>query len=95
MDPNACPLMPVSATLASQELLRPSPKSRSLWDVFSANEGVISMPQGILTAAFSAGSVHSSLVTPSGHQEKGHAHKWRLPPCQGLRTDSDGVVSGG
>jgi hypothetical protein len=44
--------MPVSSTLASQELLRPSPKSCSPCKVFSANEGGTSVPQGILTAAF-------------------------------------------
>jgi hypothetical protein len=49
--------MPDSATLASQELLRPSPKSRSPCDVFSADEGGIAAPQGILTAVFSAGPV--------------------------------------
>jgi hypothetical protein len=32
-------LMPVSTTLASQELLRPSLKSCSPCDIFSANEG--------------------------------------------------------
>jgi hypothetical protein len=47
--------MPVSATLASQELLRPSPQSCSLCNAFSANEGDVAAPQGILTAAFSAG----------------------------------------
>jgi hypothetical protein len=58
--------MPVSATLASQELLRLSPKSRSPRDVFSANEGGgVAAPQGILTA-FSAGPGHGSLATPSG-----------------------------
>jgi hypothetical protein len=50
-------LMPVSVTLASQELLRPSPKSRSPCDVFSANEGDEVVPQGILTAAFSTDPV--------------------------------------
>jgi hypothetical protein len=58
--------MPVSATLASQELLRPSPKSPS-----PADEGVVAASQGILTAAFSAGPVHSSLATPSGHRRRG------------------------
>jgi hypothetical protein len=52
MDPNA-----VSATLASQGLLRPSPKSRSPCNVFSADEGGLAVPQGVLTAAFSAGPV--------------------------------------
>jgi hypothetical protein len=50
-------LMPVSTTLTSQESLRPSPKSRSLSDVFSADEGDVAAPQRILTAAFSAGPV--------------------------------------
>jgi hypothetical protein len=77
--------MPVSATLASQELLRPSPRSHSLCDVFSANEGDEAAPQGILTATFSAGPVHGSPATPSGRQEKGHTHKQWLPLCQGLR----------
>jgi hypothetical protein len=49
--------MPVSVTLASQELLRPYPKSCSPWEVFSADEGGIAVPQGILTAAFNAGPV--------------------------------------
>jgi hypothetical protein len=49
--------MPVSATLASQGLLRPSPKSHSPCDAFWANEEGIAVPQGILTATFSAGSV--------------------------------------
>jgi hypothetical protein len=88
-------LMPVSATLSSQELLRPSPKSCSLCEVFSADEGGISVSQQILTAAFSAGPVHSSPVTPSGHREKGHIHKRQLPPCQGLGMDSDSMVSNG
>jgi hypothetical protein len=87
--------MPVSATLASQELLRPSPKSRSLCDVFSADERGVSLPQGILTATFSADPVHGSPARPSGRQEKGHAHKRRLPLHQGLGTDSDSVVSDG
>jgi hypothetical protein len=73
--------MPVSATLASQELLRPSPKSRS--SVFSADEGGVAASQGILTAALSAGPVHGSPATPSGHREKGHALKWWLPLPQG------------
>jgi hypothetical protein len=34
-----------------------------------------------------------SPATPSGHREKGHAHKWRLPPRQGLGIDSAGMVS--
>jgi hypothetical protein len=55
--------MPVSATLASQELLRPSPKSPS-----PADEGVVAASQGILTAAFSAGPVHGSPATPSGRR---------------------------
>jgi hypothetical protein len=88
-------LMPVSVTLASQELLTPSPKFHSLCDIFSADEEGIAVPQGILTAAFSAGPVHGSLATPSGHQEKRHAHKRRLPLRQGLRTDCDSMVSGG
>jgi hypothetical protein len=37
--------MPVSATVASQELLRPSPKSRSPCEVFSADEGGIAVPR--------------------------------------------------
>jgi hypothetical protein len=49
-------LMPVSATLVSQRLLRPSPKSCSPCVTFSADEGGVAVPQGILTA-FSAGSV--------------------------------------
>jgi hypothetical protein len=90
-------LMPVSATLASKELLRLSPKSRSLSnilsDIFSAYEGGVAAPQGILTATFSAGPVHGSPATPSGCREKGHAHKWRLPLCQGLRGTPDSMVS--
>jgi hypothetical protein len=63
--------MPVSTTLASQELLRPSPKSCSPCDIFSADEGGIGAPQGIHTAAFSAGPVHGSPATPSGRQRRG------------------------
>jgi hypothetical protein len=85
--------MPVSATLASQELLRSSPKSCSLCDVISAVEGDEAVPPGILTAAFSAFPVHGSLVTPSGRWEKGHAHKRGLPLCQGVRGTSDSMVS--
>jgi hypothetical protein len=85
--------MPVSATLASQELLRPSPKSCSLCDIFLANEWGIAVPQGILTAAFSAGPVHGSPATPSGCREKGHAQKWQLPLCHGLRGTPDSMVS--
>jgi hypothetical protein len=88
-------LMPVSTTLASQELLRPSPKSCSLCAIFSAPEWGIAVPQGILTTAFSAGPVHGSLGTPSGHQEKGHAHMWQLPLCQSLRGTPDSTVSDG
>jgi hypothetical protein len=51
------------------------------------------VPQGILTATFSAGPVHGSPVTPSGRGEKGHAHKQRLPLCQGLRGTPDSMVS--
>jgi hypothetical protein len=88
MAPNAC-----LCYLASQELLRPSPKSRSPCNVFSANEGGIAVPQEILTASFSAGSVHRA--TPSGHGKKGHAHKQRLHPHprQGLRRTPDSMVS--
>jgi hypothetical protein len=85
--------MPVSVTLASQELLIPSPKSCSLCDVFSADEGDLAAPQGILSAAFSAGPVRSSLATPSGRGEKGHAHKWQLPLRQGLGGTPDSKVS--
>jgi hypothetical protein len=87
--------MPVSATLASWELLISSPKSCSPCEVFSVDDRGVAAPQGILTAAFSAGPVHSSPGTPSGHQKKGHTHKQQLPPHQGLRMDSDGMVSGG
>jgi hypothetical protein len=67
--------MPGCTTLASQELLRPSPKSCSPCDIFSADEGGVAAPQGILTASFSAGPVHGSPAAPSGHWEKGHTHK--------------------
>jgi hypothetical protein len=77
-------LRPVPATLASQESLRPSPKSRSPCDIFSVDGGGVTVPQGILTAAFSAGPVHGSPGTPSGHREKGHAQKQQLPLHQGL-----------
>jgi hypothetical protein len=87
--------MPFFTTIASQKLLRPSPKSRSPCNIFSTNEGGVSAPQGILTAAFRAGPVHGSLVTHTDLREKGHAHKRWLPPCQGLRTDSDSMVSNG
>jgi hypothetical protein len=87
--------MPVSTTLASQELLRPSPKSHSPCEVFSADEGGVSVPQGILTATFSAGPAHGPPVTPSGHWEKGQARKRQLPLHQGLWTDSDSMVSDG
>jgi hypothetical protein len=85
MDPNA-----VSATLASQELLRPSPKSHSPCDVFSADEGGIAHPRG-----FSQPPCSQFTGGINGRGEKGHAHKWQLPPHQGLGMDSDGVVSGG
>jgi hypothetical protein len=87
--------MPVSTTVASQELLRLSPKSHSPCDVFSANEGGVAAPQGILTATFSAGPVHGSLATPSGRQEEVHAHKQWLPLRQGPRWTPDNVVSDG
>jgi hypothetical protein len=90
MDPNACLYYP-----SQPGVTQTSPKSRLPCDIFSADEGGVSVPQGILTAAFSAGPVHSSPATPSGHQEKGHAHKWWLPPRQGLGIDSDGMVSSG
>jgi hypothetical protein len=53
------------------------------------------VPQEVLTAAFSAGPVHSSPATSSGRREMGQAHKRRLPPRQGLGTDSDSMVSDG
>jgi hypothetical protein len=81
--------MPVSATLASQ-FTQTFPQA---FFVFSANDGGVAMPQGILTAAFSAGPVHGSPATPSGRREKGHAHKLRLPPRQGLGGTPDSVVS--
>jgi hypothetical protein len=87
-------LISVSASLASQELLGPFPKSHSPCNIFSANEGGVSASQGILTATLSAGPVHGSPGTLSGCREKGHTHKQRLLPHQGLGTDSDGVVSG-
>jgi hypothetical protein len=52
MDPKACLCYP-----SQPVLLRPSPKSRSPWDAFSAHEGGVAVPQGILTAAFSVGPV--------------------------------------
>jgi hypothetical protein len=52
MDPNAYLYYP-----SQPALLRPSPKSRSPCDAFSADEGGIAVPQGILTAMFSAGPV--------------------------------------
>jgi hypothetical protein len=55
----------------------------------------IAVPQGILTATFSAGPVHGSPGMPSGCREKGHAHKWLLPLYQGLEGDSDSMVSDG
>jgi hypothetical protein len=89
-------LMPVSSTLASQELLRLAPKSRSPWAIFSADEGGIAAPQGILTATFSAGLV--SRFTSNSQWSLGegaHAHKWQLPLCHGLGQTPDSVVSNG
>jgi hypothetical protein len=86
-------LRPVSATLASQAT-QTFPKSHSPCDVFSADEGE-SCISGSSQQPSGQVQFHGSLATPSGRWKKGHAHKWQLPPHQGLGTDSDGVVSGG
>jgi hypothetical protein len=78
-DPNACLCYP-----SQPGVTQTFPQVSLSATVFSADEGGVAAPQGILTATFSAGPVHGSLVTPSGHQEKGHAHKQWLPLCQGL-----------
>jgi hypothetical protein len=84
--------MPVSTILASQELLRPSHKSLSPCDIFSANEEGVAASQGILTADFKAGPVHCSLAThPVVVGRRGMFTCSSL--CQGLRGTPDSMVS--
>jgi hypothetical protein len=84
-------LIPVSATLANQGLLRPSPKSCSVCQ----RGGVKLCPRGSLQPSAVQVQFCGLLATPGGHWKKGHADKWRLPLHQDLRMNSDGAVSGG
>jgi hypothetical protein len=85
-------LMPVSATLASQDLLRPSPKSPHRVTSSQLVRGVYLHPRGSSQLPSVQVQFHGSPATPSGHWEKGHAHKWWLPLHQGLGMNSDSVV---
>jgi hypothetical protein len=87
MDPNACLCYPsqpgVTQTFPEVSL--------AVWCLLSWWGGVYLQPRGSSQAVFSAGPV--SPATPSGRGDKGHAHKWRLPPRQGFGMDSDSMVS--
>jgi hypothetical protein len=76
-------LMPVSTTLASQELLKPSPKS--CLPCLSQWGGMYLRPRWSSQLPSLQVQFHGSPATSSVCQEKGHAHKWQLPPRQGLR----------
>jgi hypothetical protein len=87
-------LMPVCATLASQELLRHSP---SLTHCVTSSQlvGGISVPQGILTASFSAGSVSGFTGDTQWWSREGVCSQAAPATTSGSRMDSDSVVSDG
>jgi hypothetical protein len=70
MDPNTCLYYP-SQPGVTQTFPQVSLTVRRLLSQWGGE----AVPQGILTATFSAGPVHGSPATPSGGREKGHIHK--------------------
>jgi hypothetical protein len=88
MDPNACLYYPSQPGDLPPSLAHHAESSQPMREAYLCPRGS-SQPPSVQV------QFHGSPAKPSGHQEKGHTDKRRLPRHQSIGVDSDSLVSDG